>query len=166
MPGIIELGEEVAGAILVVAPWASDIPVLGHILTILHPGGGSDLQALEQLQKISDARKTEVATRIARNGRYVLKASDAMQCVHDSLENAGFLLALIKGVFNVIVGRPTRAGPNILADKIYECIERKVLKQSNPRVRSERVFYHRPARGHGRGRVSGKARTPPPPESG
>jgi hypothetical protein len=152
VPGITEIGGELAEVALTFIPGLVDVPILGRILLVLSPGGGNDLKALEQLQKIADAKKTDRATRVAKNARYVLRASDAMKCVETNLMNGGVLLAIGKALINTVLGRPGSSGPDLLADRIFTCIEEHVLRQDTPRVKREGKFYHRPSRGHGRGR--------------
>lgn len=152
MPGITEIGTEAAEVILTMAPWAADIPVLGRILLWLSPHGGNDLKAQEELQKQADKKKQENKTRIARNGRYVLKASDAMSCVDKTCNSGGVLLAFGKAILNTIRGIPVNAG-DILTDRIFVCIEEHVLRQDTPRPKHAKTIKNpRPARGHGKGR--------------
>ncbi len=152
MPGIIEIGGEVAEVALTFIPALAEVPILGRILLVLAPGGGNDIQAMEQLQKVADSKKTDRATRIKNNGRYVLKASDAMQCVETHLMNGGVLLAIGKALINAVLGKPG-TGPDLLADRIFQCIEEKVLRQDTPRVKgTPRGKYVRPRKGHGHGR--------------
>jgi hypothetical protein len=150
-----ELATELVETALTFAPWLVDIPVLGRILVLFAPHGGNDIKALEELQRSADQKKQERTDRIKKNARYVLKASDAMQCVADSLGNGGFLLELGKALLNQVAGRTTGvSAPDVLMDKIFACIESKTLRQDTPRTLVERKSYHRPARGHGKGRES------------
>ena len=145
---------------LTFAPWLVDVPVLGRILLLLAPGGGNDFKAIEELQRLANKRKTERATRIAKQARYVLKASDAMQCVEENLMNGSFLLSIGKALLNTVAGGlgPTSA-LELLTNRVFECIEEHTLKQTNRRRKKKETYYARPARGHGHGRgVTGKAR--------
>lgn len=152
---VSELAGELVETALTFAPWLEDIPVLGRILLIFSPSGGNDLKALEELQAALKAKEQERATKIRNNARYVLKASDAMQCVENTLGNDGILLALGRALLNTVAGRATGASaPDALMDSIFACIESKVLSQKSKRTKVERTFYHRPAKGHGSGRGS------------
>lgn len=159
MPGPAEIGAELVETALTFAPWLEDVPVLGRILRVISPGGGNDIHAAEQLAAELQKRKTDRDQRIKRNARYVLKASDAMQCVEDNLQNGGALLALGKAILNTVRGNPGSA-PDILGDRIFSCIESKVLKQTGIRKKKFVKYYGRPARGHGKGRKI-SVETPP-----
>lgn len=152
MPGIPEIGAELVETALTFAPWLEEVPVLGRILRVIAPGGGNDIHAAEQLAAELQKRKTDRETRIQRNARYVLKASDAMQCVDDSVADTGVLLAFGKSLLNIVRGRPDST-PDILENKIFQCIESKVLKQTGKRKKKVKKYYGRPAVGHGKGRV-------------
>ena len=123
MAGIVDVVGVAAETALTFMPFLVDVPVLGRILISLAPGGGNDLKAIEELQKVADAKKTDRKTRIQKNARYVLKASDAMECVQTHLMNGGVLLAVGKGLINAVLGRSGAAGPDLLADRIFTCIE-------------------------------------------
>jgi hypothetical protein len=149
------LAEELVQTALTFAPWLSDIPVLGRILSLFAPDGGNDIKALEALQAAAKKKETDRATRIKKNARYVLKASEAMKCVEHSLGNGAFLLSLGQALLNTVAGRSAGvSAPDLLMDRIFSCIESKVLSQESKRVKVEKAFYHRPARGHGKGRES------------
>ncbi len=152
MAGIAEIGSAAAETMITFAPWLVDIPVLGRILIALSPHGGNDLQAMEELQKQADKKKTDRKTRIEKNARYVLKASEAMKCVESNLMNGAVLLALGKGLLDAVMGRAGGGAPDILADKIFTCIEEKVLRQDTPRVKHTGTYFARPSKGHGHGR--------------
>jgi len=154
MAGVTEIGTEAAEIALTFAPWLENVPVLGRILVWLAPGGGNDLKAQEELQAQIEKKKQDNQTRIARNGRYVLKASDAMKCVDQTVNSGGVLLALGKAILNTVRGVGVNAG-DILTDRIFTCIEEKVLRQDTPRPKhTKEIRYPRPARGHGKGRRS------------
>lgn len=147
--------EEAVETALTFAPWLVDIPVLGRILVLFAPGGGNDLKALEALNAAAAKTKQDRATRIKRNERYVLKASDAMRCVENSLGNGAFLLSLGRALLNQVAGRSAGvSAPDLIMSKIFDCIESKTLSQKSKRVKEERKYYARPARGHGKGRTS------------
>src|SRR4030095_9580995 len=149
---IAEIGAELVETALTFAPWLVDVPVLGRICLVLAPGGGNDLKALEQLQAQAEQTKVRTRTAIKENARYVLKASDAMKCVQDTLADGAILLALGKALMNTLAGRGGAAARDILTQKIFLCIESKVLSQKSKRVKFTGSFYHRPSLGHGRGR--------------
>lgn len=140
-------------AVLSFAPGLVDIPVLGKILILFAPGGGDDLKAQEALEAAAKKTLKDRAERVQKNARYVLKASDAMKCVEDSLGNGGFLLALGKALVNQVAGRAAGvSATDLITDRIFDCIESKVLRQDSPRKAKQAKYYGRPAGGHGKGR--------------
>lgn len=143
---------------LTFAPWLADVPVLGRILLLFAPGGGNDIKAQEILQAAAKKKETDRATRIKKNARYVLKASEAMRCVESTLGNGGFLLSLGQSILNLVKNQGNPSGlvsaPDLLMDKVFSCIESKVLSQDSKREKVTETFYHRPSRGHGKGRGS------------
>jgi hypothetical protein len=152
MPGVGEIGAEAAEIALTMAPWLVDVPVLGRILLLLNPAGGNDLKAQEELEAQAQKKKQDNQTRIARNGRYVIKASEAMKCVDKTVNSGGVLLAFGKAILNTLRGVGSNAG-DILTDRIFLCIEENVLRQDTPRPKhSKTIANPRPARGHGHGR--------------
>lgn len=155
MPGVTEIGAEAAEAALTFAPWLVDVPVLGRILLVLSPGGGNEIQAMEELQKQAEKKKTDRKTQQDKNARYVLKASDAMKCVEDNLMSGGVLLAIGRSILNSVFRRSPVTGPDLLCDKIFECIISKTLRQDSPRpAREKHISNPRPAKGHGHGRTT------------
>jgi hypothetical protein len=144
------LVEELVETALTFAPWLTDIPVLGRILQLFAPNGGNDIKALEQLEAAAKKLEKERAERIKKNARYVLKASEAMKCVESSLGNGALLLTLGKALLNTVAGRSAGASaPDLLMDRIFQCIESKVLSQKSKRKKVEAKYYARPSLGHG-----------------
>ncbi len=153
MAGIAEIGGEIAEVALTFIPGLLDVPILGRILSVLAPGGGNDIKALEELQKVADKKKTDRSTRISKNARYVIKASEAMKCVETNLMSGAVMLAIGKALINNVLGRGGGSGPDLLADRIFTCIEEHVLRQDTPRVVGDHSSkYVRPRKGHGHGR--------------
>lgn len=147
LPGIVEMT-------VLVEPLrrlAERIPVLGRIVKIVV----LVLTALKLLpdsspQPISeDEKKQRRKTRRENQARYVLKASDAMECVEESLygEGGGLVIALGKAI---AAGHGVSV-PDLISDEVYTCIESKVLSQTGKRKKKEKKYYGRPARGHGKG---------------
>ncbi len=154
MASVIEIVAPVVETAITILPELLDVPILGRILLTLAPGGGNDFKALEELQKVADKKKTDRKTRKERNARYVLKASDALECCEKQIYSAEILLAMAKGLANAILGKPTTSA-DILFDQIANCIEEHVLRQDTVRTQpraQRRGKYGRPAKGHGKGR--------------
>jgi len=148
-----EIGETLVETALTFAPWLENVPVLGRILRLIAPNGGDESKAVEDLLRQANKRKTDRRTRIERNNRYVLKASDAMQCVEDNLMSGAVWLALGRFFLNNVAGVAGSDAGEILIDKIFLCIESKVLKQTGRRKKKVgKTWVGRPAKGHGRGR--------------
>jgi hypothetical protein len=147
------LAELLVETALTFAPALEEIPVLGRILSIFAPGGGNDLKALEALNAAAAKTKQDRATRIAKNARYVLKASEAMKCVENTLGSGQFLLSLGKALINQVAGRTSGvSAPDLLMGMIFDCIEAHTLSQKSKRVKETVSYYARPSRGHGKGR--------------
>lgn len=152
-----ELAELLVETVVTLAPELEQIPILGRILSIFAPGGGSDIKLLDALEAQRQRTEQKRQTRVKRNARYVLKASDAMKCVSDTLNSPQFLLALGKSLTKILIGPESAAdAPDILTGKIFDCIESKVLSQKRPRVKQTVTYYARPSRGHGKGRPKKK----------
>jgi hypothetical protein len=73
-----------------------------------------------------------------------------MQCVEDNFRG-GMLLLFGKALLNTVAGRPD-AFFDLLEDRIFTCIESKVLSQKSKRVVKLKSYSARPAKGHGAGR--------------
>lgn len=84
--------------------------------------------------------------------RYVLKASDALECAEENIYNGGLLLLYGKALLNQFVGGGTVTMADLIYDRLEECINSKVLRQDTPRTSRTGTFPHRPSRGHGHGR--------------
>jgi hypothetical protein len=152
MANIVTIGADVAETALVMMPELANVPILGRIIVAIAGGHISDGEAIEQLQELAEKKKTERKTRKEQNARYVLKASDAMECVEKGLMDGTFLLAIGRGIANAILGRPGFA-PDLILEQIWQCIEEHVLRQDTPRVKKDVIYSARPARGHGKGRT-------------
>lgn len=150
MPGVIEELPELLRLL-------RGVPFLGRILIAMGIGeaaGGDDLKTLEEALRVEQDKRTKRKTRIKENARYVLKASDAMQCVEDHLAaNSGYARAFIKSLLSIVRGGSFReSAPDILTDEIFKCIESKVLSQKSKRATIVKSYSARPALGHGTGR--------------
>jgi len=151
---LVEIGAEFVETALTFVPALTRVPVLGRIILFLFPGaGGQEQNQVQRLQDMVKRQEEERKTRRERNNRYVLKASDAMECVEKNIMNGAILLAFGKGIASALFGGGETSAADVLLDKIWSCIESKTLRQDTPRIRREGRFPHRPSRGHGRGRV-------------
>lgn len=84
----------------------------------------------------------------------VIKVSEAIKCVEESLKDGKVLLSVLKGLVNALMSQDFKGAPQILLTSIVQCIRENALRQDTPRVFSKTFRYHRPSRGHGHGRTS------------
>lgn len=152
MPAVIEEVPLLAEAALFLAPALGNVPVIGRLILLLAGGHHGDHQAVEKLAKQADKKKTDRKTRIQRNARYVIKASDAMECVEKNIMNGRFLLLLGRGLLNTLWGQGDSSAPDLMVDRIFTCIEEHVLRQDTIRRSQRTSKIGRPAKGHGYGR--------------
>jgi len=89
-----------------------------------------------------------------KDNQQVVKVSDAIDCVENALRDPKLLLKTGKEIINAVTGADVRTIINIATDVIAQCIREHALRQDTPRKIVEKRFYHRPARGHGKGRRS------------
>jgi hypothetical protein len=151
MPGVVEIPALLAEAAMIMMPALVEVPILGRLLILIAGGHANEGKAIESLEEQAQKKKTERKTRIEKNARYVIKASKAMECVEKNIMNGNFLLAIGRGIANAFLGR-TDFAPDVLVERIFECIEQNVLRQDTPRVKKEKKYWGRPSRGHGHGR--------------
>jgi len=156
MPNVIEIVSPLAESALVIAPALADVPILGRVIVALagaHPL--TETQAMEQMQKSLDAEKKLRQKELDDNNRYVVKVSDAIKCTQDHLLTPRIILDFGRGLFNALAGKQVDAGfAQIVYGKIRDCIISHSLRQDTPRVKIDTPRYHRPSKGHGKGRKS------------
>lgn len=152
MPSVIEEIPEIIRTALILMPELANIPVLGRIALLLSGTNQlNDTHALEEFSKAKERQKAQREKERDENARYVIKVSEALKCVDDSLFDTTILMAFLKGLINVIVGK-TQTMDDLMYDKIKQCILENRLRQDTPRVFSKTFRYHRPSKGHGKGR--------------
>lgn len=132
-------------------PELANIPGLGKIIIALNKVPTNDTQALEQLQSEFDKKKKEREKTQTQNARYVIKVSEAMKCVDKSFDNANLVWAFVKSIGSLVSGGSTTL-TDPMRQAIYQCLEENRLRQDTPRVFSHTFRYHRPSKGHGKGR--------------
>ncbi len=148
---LVEIVAPIVEAALIVAPELIDVPVLGRVLLALTGGHPlNEHKALEDLQRsVDDQKKTRQKVR-DRLGHRVIKVSDALKCVDDTLMSGNVLLLLGKAIVKNISGGQTDVGV-LQYDPIQRCMIQKMLSQSSKRsVGGWKQTLHRPAKGHGR----------------
>jgi len=131
---------------------AERIPVLGRIIAAVIAIFTAFNLGTATNPEVEREKRSRRKTRIEKQARYVLKASDAMQCVEDFLygEGSGLVVALAKAL------RKGLSVPDVMTDEVFACIESKVLKQTGKRSKKEKKYFGRPAKGHGHGRIKKK----------
>ncbi len=155
MPSVIgEILEVGIGAAIEFAPFLLDIPILGRILSPFrfsrHPA--NEAKVIEQLQASQDKDKETRKKTKQRNARYVIKVSEAMECVEKHYGNGAALWEFVKAIGRAIAGSDT-AGTDVLMNEVFKCLEENRLRQDTPRVKGEPSGkYVRPRKGHGHGR--------------
>lgn len=136
------------------------VPILGRILIALGIGESLGDKTFDLPVGSSKDRQTKRKTRIKNNARYVLKASDAMQCVEDHLlTRDGYAISFLKNLLRGITpgAKPGALGPGeAVTEEIFACIEKKVLSQKSERKSITKFYSARPAKGHGKGRIKQK----------
>jgi len=146
------VGEIVRSAVAL-APVLLELPVVGRFLATFQPTPESETKAVEEIQKKADQEKKTRQKKRDENNKYVIKVSDAMDCVEDNLGEGGILWEFAKSIAHIVTGGDSRTGPDVILDNIYNCLEENRLRQDTPRVTSTKRGPHRPARGHGAGRT-------------
>jgi hypothetical protein len=154
MPSVIEEIPEVIRTALILMPELANVPVLGRIAVLL--AGTHQLDDTHPLEQFDKAREADKAVRERErdeNSRYVIKVSEALKCVDKGLFDSKLLLAFLKGLINILLGK-SQSADALMYDQIKQCILENRLRQDTPRVFSTTGRYHRPSRGHGKGRTS------------
>ncbi len=89
----------------------------------------------------------------SKDNQMVIKVSEAIKCVEDNFNNTTlikeFLLVACK---SLVAGETQEACGQKLFDKMARCIRENALRHDTPRVISSKRRYHRPSKGHGKGR--------------
>jgi len=153
MPTLIEEIPILVRTALEILPGLTEIPVLGRLLTVLNKQPQNEAKYVEQLQSEFDKKKDQRKKLADDNNKYVIKVKDAIQCVETNLLNGKVALSLVKGITNTLAGKVGGA-PEVLLEPILQCMLSKRLTQLNPRISSNKRRYHRPSKGHGKGRTS------------
>lgn len=121
-------------------------PVVGKIVPLIDVKASQDEELARALKRnYKRPKKANFNDEI-----YVIKLEDAIDCVEKAigdgkLQTAG-MITLAKMLFD------QRTGGSPIGDKIITCLRENVLRQDTPRVIKEFRGYHRPAKGHGKGR--------------
>jgi hypothetical protein len=153
MPTLIEEIPVILRSAVLLFPELLEIPILGRVFVVFGvKGPTTDTEAMEQLQRDINTRvktKTDIK---AKNSRYVIKVSEAMKCVDKTLDSPSVLLSVIKSIARMFSGSSAGFTDQMSTD-IYRCLEENRLRQDTPRVFSKTFRYHRPSKGHGKGRT-------------
>jgi hypothetical protein len=134
-------------------------PVLGDVGKIIFkrfiPFFDIKPKTEEQLAR-EFSNDVKVKTRTDFNdANHVIKCSEAIKCVEKHFSETTLIWEFVKtAVKDLIAGETVKKPSEDLANRIAECIRENCLRSDTPRVLIEKKFYHRPARGHGKGRTS------------
>ncbi len=112
----------------------------GLIIPLSRSGTMNETKALEELK--ADAKKNEdQRTKLKKKyNKRVIKISDAMKCVEDSIGDGKIAIAVGKAILNTLTAsiRGNQAtAVDILFGKISGCMINKALQQKNKRRRGE-----------------------------
>lgn len=121
------------------------------------PGGAVLALLINESQPINDAEALRDLNRAQtwrarrkpgyNDSSHVVKVSDVIDCIEGEVNNRAHWLAVAKEVARSLVGTP-RNSMSALGDDFIKCVREKTLRQDTPRLHG-----HRPALGHGRGRI-------------
>jgi hypothetical protein len=134
--------------LITVAPALKNVPLLGKIIVALQGVKPiNETKVLEELQAAKDKLRKQRKKLADDNNKYVIKVSEAMQCVEKNVDGA--LLAKIgRAVIDVLTGNPQDLGTEII-DPINRCMLENRLRQDTPRKGHRESTHARPAVGHG-----------------
>jgi hypothetical protein len=134
--------------LVTLAPALRNVPLLGRLIVALQGVKPiSETKVLEELQAAKDKLRKERKKLADDNNKYVIKVSEAMQCVEKNVDGA-LLSKIGKAVIDVLTGNPQDLGTEIM-DPINKCMLENRLRQDTPRNVKRDTTHGRPARGHG-----------------
>jgi hypothetical protein len=135
--------------ILRLFPELATSPLIGKIIPLFKIDPRSDTDLARALN-----RELKVPKHHGFNDNTaVIKVSEAIKCVETKLGNGKVLLSFLKGIVNSLKSAEGKNAAELLASDIAACIREDSLRQNTPRTTDPpRQKYHRPAKGHGKGR--------------
>lgn len=136
--GLVEI-PEIVKVITTLFPALRTLPVLGRIIPLFNAGDMNEHQALEQMQRSADNSKARRTQTKQKEGKHVIKVSDALQCVEDSCFDSTIALALLKNLCRNILGVGDKWANEIIYDRIAACMLNKALQQNNRRKKGKFV---------------------------
>jgi hypothetical protein len=133
MPGVEEI-PAIVRTVVDLAPALKEVPILRGLIVPLMKVPGNDTQELENYLSAVDKRKKQRQKTRTKNARYVIKISDAMQCVEDTVMSGQIAIQFGKALVTNITGKTSgvSAGDG-LYDQILQCMLKKRLQQKNKR---------------------------------
>jgi len=155
--GLVEEIPELVKIATTFLPALARIPVLGKVIPLFSTGQMNETKALEQLQSEIDKKKQQREQTKKQYNKRVIKLNDAMSCVESQLMNPTVLLDAGKAILSTIatglIGTGgTKSLSEILVERVWQCMIRKMLSQSSERTETRTSKHARPALGHGKGR--------------
>ena len=128
----------------------SRIPWLARLAVLIH--ASRPMNESEALEALNRAQKwTRKLKQGYNDSTHVIKVSDAIECVGAQVNSAPQAFRVLKEALKAILGTPGNSLSQ-LGDDVVDCLRAKSLGQDSERVWSVKHRYHRPSRGHGRGR--------------
>lgn len=150
--GLVKEIPDVVKLLRSVAPSLGKVPLLGKIISFIDVPQ-DDTQWVEEMRKASEQGKRTRRRQRDENNRYVVKVSDALDCVEKHLYDPKTAWNFIKGVVSGLAEGKGASGFSKIGDAVSECIIAASLRQDTPRTKVTRKDWpHRPSVGHGYGR--------------
>lgn len=90
-----------------------------------------------------------------KDSSQVVNLDQAIKCVEKAGGNGGLVSSVIRDCVLVLLKGGYGSGDNTtekLLNPIITCLRENALRQDTPRVKVDKKFYHRPSKGHGKGR--------------
>jgi hypothetical protein len=145
VPVVIKISEAIVPA---ATPALSKLVQRGNIVLTL-AGASEELDRLLNYQL--DRNIDKERRKKKRDNQTVVKMLDVVEVLEDQFKSAKALRILLDSIVEIAVS--TEKGSFDLAGPLISKIEARTLRQDTPRVLQSKRFYHRPAKGHGVGRV-------------
>jgi hypothetical protein len=149
--GLVEEVPALVRTLITLAPALANVPILGRVIIALSAVKPiNEKKVLEELQAAKDKLRKQRKKLADDNNKYVIKVSDAMQCVEKNIDGA-LLRKIGSSIIDVLTGSPKDLGTEII-DPINKCMLEERLRQDTPRKGHRDSRIARPAKGHGHGR--------------
>jgi hypothetical protein len=106
----------------------------------------------ELARELNPKYKIKPRERGGKDSSEVIKLSDAVECVVDSLNQKGIVWELVKAAArDLVAGKSEFLPGDKLKDTLIDCLRENVMRQDTVRNSDRHTHTGRPARGHGYG---------------